>query len=238
MSKEKKSVSAAELMAQLQRDPKYQEREQEKERARLARIAVNREAAAPIVQELVAAGFAVNTVADLHNKRLDYPAAIPILLAWLPKVQNLDVKQDIVRCLSVPYAKPLAAGPLIDEFRRAEDASPTGLRWVIGNALEVVADDAVLDGMMELARDRRYGKAREMLVAGLGNMSDERVIPLLLDLLKDDEVSGHAIMALGKLKPRAARSHVEPFLKHPNAWVRKEAQKTIEKIDKAGGRLH
>jgi hypothetical protein len=61
MTKEKKSVSAAELMAQLQRDPKYQEREQEKERARLARIAANREAAAPILQELVAAGFAVST---------------------------------------------------------------------------------------------------------------------------------------------------------------------------------
>jgi hypothetical protein len=30
------------------------------------------------------------------------------------------------------------------------------------------------------------------------------------------------------------RSQVEPFLKHPNAWVRKEAKKTIEEIDKAG----
>jgi HEAT repeats len=238
MSKEKKSVSAAEMMAQLQRDPKYLAREREKEEARQARIAVNRQAAAPVVRELIAAGFPVNTVADLHNKRLDYPAAIPILLAWLPKVQNLDVKQDIVRCLSVPYAKPVAAGPLIDEFRRAEEESPMGLRWVIGNALEVVGDDAVLDDMIELATDRRYGKAREMLVAGLGNMSDQRVIPVLLDLLKDDEVSGHAIMALGKLKPQAARPHVEPFLKHPNAWVRKEAAKTIEKIHKAGGRLH
>ncbi len=238
MTKEKKSMSAAELMARLQHDPKYQARTQEKEQARLVRIAVNKEAAAPIVKELVAAGFPVTTVADLHNKRLDYPAAIPILLAWLPKVDNLDVKQDIVRCLSVPYAKPMAASPLIDELRRAEDESPTGLRWVIGNALEVVGDDTVLDDMIELARDRRYGKAREMLVMGLGNMNDQRVIPVLIDLLKDDEVSGHAIMALGKLKPPAARPHVEPFLKHPNTWVRKEAKKTIERIDKAGGRFH
>ena len=238
MSKQKKNVSAAELMAQLQCDPKYQAREQAKEQGRLARIAVNRDAATPIVQELVAAGFAVNTVADLHAQRLDYAAAIPILLAWLPKVQNLDVKQDIVRCLSVPYAKPFAAGPLIREFRRAADESATGLRWVIGNALEVVGDDAVVDDMIELATDRGYGKTREMLVAALGNMSDQRVIPVLLDLLKDEEMSGHAIVALGKLKPPAARSHIEPFLKHPNAWVRKEAKKTIEKIDKAGGRVH
>jgi hypothetical protein len=236
MTKEKKELSAVELMAQLQRDPAYQAREQKKEQARRARIAVNMEAAAPIVRELVGAGFPVLTVADLHNKRLDYPAAIPILLAWLPRVTNLDVKQDVVRCLSVPYARPQAARPLIDEFRRAEGDVQAGLRWVIGNALEVVGNDAVVEDMIELAEDRRYGKAREMLVAGLGNMTDPCVVPVLFDLLKDAEVSGHAIMALGKLTPLAARSHVEPFLKHPNAWVRKEAAKTIERIDKAHGR--
>ena len=228
----KPMTTAAELMAELQRDPAFHARAQEKERAHQARVAVNREAAAPVVEELVAAGFRVNELAEL--RRLNYPAAIPILLAWLPKVQNIDVKQDIVRCLSVPYAKPFAAAPLIDEFRRADDGNPLGPRWVIGNALGVVADDSVLADMMELASDRRYGRAREMLVVGLGNMRDERVIPLLLDLLKDDDVSGHAIIALGKLKPRAARSHVEPFLNHPKAWVRKEARKTIAKIDKAG----
>jgi HEAT repeat protein len=143
-----------------------------------------------------------------------------------------------LRCLSVPYAKPTAASPLIDEFRRAEDEKPTGLRWVIGNALEVVGDDSVLDDMIALAKDSRYGKAREMLVMGLGNTSDRRVVPVLIDLLEDDEVSGHAIVALGRLKARAARPHVEPFLKHPNAWVRKEAKKTIERIDKSGDRLH
>jgi hypothetical protein len=236
-TKEKKTVTAAELMARLQRDPEYRAREEEKEQARRARIAVNREAAGLIVQELATAGFTVNTVADLHNRRLHYPSAIPILLAWLPKVRNLDLKQDIVRSLSVPYAKPAAAGPLIDEFRRSKDASATGLRWTIGNALEVVSDDTVLDAMIELATERQYGKAREMVVVGLGNMSDQRVIAVLLELLKDDEVSGHAIIALGKLKPLAARPQIEPFLQHPNEWVRKEAKAAIERIDKASGRL-
>ena len=179
----------------------------------------------------------MNAVADLRNKGLDYAAAIPILLRWLPKTDNLDVKQDIVRCLSVSYAKPTAARPLIDEFRRTEDERATGLRWTIGNALEVVADDAVLDDMIELARNRRYGRAREMLVVGLGNMSEPRVLPVLLGLLNDDEVSGHAIMALGKLSPPAVRAHVEPFLKHPKKWVRMEARKTIERIDAAATRL-
>lgn len=206
---------------------------------RLARIAISAEVAAPIVKELVGAGFPVSHIADLLNQRRVYPSAIPILLAWLPTVENLQVKEVIVRCLSVPFAKPMAAHPLIDAFRRAhaQDDSVLGLRWAIGNALEVVADDVVLDDMTELAQDRRYGRAREMLVVGLGNMSEQRVIPVLLDLLKDDEVSGHAIMALGTLRALAARPHVEPFLRPPKAWVRKEAKKTIAKIDKAADRL-
>lgn len=77
-----------------------------------------------------------------------------------------------------------------------------------------------------------------MLVVGLGNMTDPRVLPVLIDLLKDDEASGHAIMALGKLGASTARAHVEPFLTHANAWVREEARKTIEKIDKVRGSVH
>ncbi len=223
-------------MAQLKSDPKYRAREQEKENTRQIKIAANKEAAALLVQELVAAGFPVSTVADLYNKRLYYASAIPTLLGWLPKMQNLDVKQDIVRCLSVPFARPMAAGPLIHEFRSTKDESTNGLRWTIGNALEVVSDDTVLDDMIELATERRYGKAREMVIVGLGNMSDPRAVAVLVELLKDDEVCGHAIIALGKLKAPASRAHVQPFLRHPNEWVRKEAKRTIEKIDSVIGR--
>jgi HEAT repeats len=233
MSNDKKNVSAADLMARLERDPQYQGRQRAEEQARQARIAINSAAAAPVVQELVTAGFSITTIADLHNKRLDYEAAVPILLAWLPKVQNVDVKQDIVRCLSTPHAKPMAARLLINEFRLSKDERPTGLRWTIGNALEVVADDTVVDDMIELATDRQYGKAREMLVMGLGNMSEQLVVPVLLALLNDDDVSGHAIKALGRLSPPSARASVEPFLKHPKEWVRQGAAKTLEKIDEA-----
>jgi hypothetical protein len=219
------------LMAELERDTEYQARIAAKEKKRLVRVARNREDAGPIVDELVTAGFTVASIRELLTKKLNFRAAIPILLAWLPKVTNLDVKESLVRTISVPFAKPIAARPLIDEFRRAED-SARELRWAIGNALAVVAEDDVLEDMIDLAKDRRYGKAREMVVVGLGNMIDPRVIPVLLDLLKDDEVNAHAIMALGKLRSHAARVYIVPFLKHQKAHVRNAAKKAIEKIDK------
>lgn len=206
---------------------------EERERERLAAIARNKVDAAPVVAALRGAGFLVDTVADLFNKKMDYRTAIPILVEWLPRVANPDVKQDIVRALSVKWARH-AAPLLLAEFERADDPKGTGLRWAIGSALEVLSNDEIADGMIKLATDRRYGKAREMVVVGLGKLRDARVTDVLLNLLSDDEVVGHAVMALGKLRARTARSRIEPLLNHPKPWVRKEAKKALASIDKAG----
>jgi HEAT repeat protein len=196
-------------------------------------MARNKVDAAPIVEALRGAGVVVESVADLFNKKMEYRTAIPILVEWLPRVANPDVKEDIVRALSVKWARH-AAPLLMAEFERADDPTGTGIRWAIGNALEVLANDEIADGMIKLATDRRFGRAREMVVVGLGKLKDARVADVLLELLADDEVVGHAVMALGRLRARAARSRIEPLLDHPKAWVRKEAKRALVKIDKAG----
>jgi HEAT repeat protein len=208
---------------------------EERERERLARVARNKLDAAPVLAALRAQGFEIETVADLFNRKLNYQEAIPTLLDWLQRVTNPDVKEDIVRALSVKWAKDTAAPKLlVTEFERAEDPTGAGLRWAIGNALEVLANDDIADGMIRLATDRRYGKAREMVVVGLGKLKNPRVTDVLLNLLSDEEVVGHAVMALGKLRARGARSRIEPLLNHSKPWVRKEAKKALASIDKAG----
>ncbi len=204
----------------------------------LSMIAEYRVAEAPVVADLVAAGFPVATIADLRYRRLRYVDAVPVLAAWLPRVKHAAVKEEIVQCLGVGFAKPEAARPLIDEFVRVDDPSSMGLRWAIGNALDVVADDSVGDELVDIALDTRYGQSREMLVVALGNLSGERVVSALVKLLDDEDVCGHALMALARLAPRTARPRVEPLLVHPTAWVRKEARKTLEAIERATARLH
>ena len=211
----------------------------DRERERLAAIHAWRARydsdAAELIQDLRRAGFDVVGVGDLYNKKLSYESAIPILVSWLPRVTNPIVKEDIARALSVKWARNTDAPRLlVMEFERAEDATGTGLRWAIGNALEVLANDDIADGMIRLATDRRYGKAREMVVVGLGKLKNPRVTDVLLNLLSDEEVLGHAVMALGKLRARAARSRIEHLLNHPKPWVRKEAKKALASIDKAG----
>ena len=192
----------------------------------------------PVVDDLVAAGFHVRTIADLRYRRLRYSAAVPILISWLPRMESAAVKEEIVQCLGVSYAKPAAARVLVEEFRRADESLSPGLRWAIGNALDVVADDSVAAEMLAIALDCSYGASREMLVVALGNLGDPRVVPALIELLGDEDVCGHALMALGRLAPLRARPHVEKLLAHPTGWVRREARKALDSIDRTAARLH
>jgi hypothetical protein len=225
-------------LEQLEKDPAHQQRTRDLKRWQERAKREYQKNAAPVLADLRRAGFWVDAVGDLHRPPVhNYEAAIPILLSWLPRINDRWVKEDIVRTMTVKWARPAAAAPLILEYERAdslglEPRHAHGLKWAIGNALEVVADDSVFDDVARLAQDQRHGKSREMVVAALGNMKDPRATDVLVALLDDDQVAGHALWGLRKLGAVSARSSVERFLDHPKTWWRNEAKKALKKFDR------
>lgn len=224
------SRSAAELMAELQKKPEYLQSESERAERRRESMESYRAAVVPVLDELATVGFPVQSVGELRRLGRPYRLAVPVLVRWLSRIDNRDVKEDIVRTLSVPWARE-AAMPLVTAFRQILDPAETDLRWTIGNALEVLANDEIASELIEVATDRRYGRDREMVVLGLGRLKDQRVPNVLMNLLVDEDVVGHAVMALGKLRIEEARSQIEALLEHPKSWVRKEAKKALAKIE-------
>lgn len=226
--------TADELMAELEQKPEFVDRQ----RQRMAEREENRrryaEAAAELLGDLEAAGFAVETLAQLRQRGVGDRRAVPVLVKWLPEITYLPLKRDLIATLGSAWARPAAARPLVEEFRRidpAEDTADTSVRWSIGDALERVADESVVEDLIEIATDTRHGSHRGLVVAALGNMGKARVrvLPVLLALL-DDDVAGYAVMGLGKLKAPEARPAIERFLDHREAWVRKEAKKSLAKL--------
>jgi HEAT repeat protein len=71
-------------------------------------------------------------------------------------------------------------------------------------------------------------------VLALGNLTHPRVVDVLVELLGDEEVAGHAVIALGKLRAPSARAALEPFLDHHKAWVRQEARKALAALGRKG----
>lgn len=184
----------------------------------------------PIVEKLVEAGYDVGSLAELRHSGVRYRKAVPIMTAALSEITEQKTLMELVRALSVPWAKPDATGPLVELFRRVEDSTGLGLRWAVGNALDVTWDDARFDDLVGLARDRSYGRAREMVVLGLARSKRSEAGAVLIELLGDADVNGHAVKALRKLKVPSARAGLERMLDDDRAWVRKETQRALSAL--------
>lgn len=59
-----------------------------------------------------------------------------------------------------------------------------------------------------------------------------QAVPVLLGLLNDETVSGHAVSALAKLGQGEARSALEEASTDARRWVRNAAKRGVVKLDK------
>ncbi|MGC1986104.1 MAG: hypothetical protein WA668_12025 [Candidatus Cybelea sp.] len=163
-----------------------------------------------------------------------YEAAVPILVSWLKRmrsdgVANDAVCQSIVRTLTVPWAAG-ANESLIELFLSLDDSKSHSLKWATGNAIGVTSQPDDLPQLLRLVEDRKHGASRQMIVLALGKSRGAPVEEVLFGLLSDQEVAGHAIMALGKIGSENAISKIQPFLDHERRWWRVEAKKALERI--------
>ena len=187
--------------------------------------------------ELSQVGVDIDDLWELVNTRESYDAAIPTLIDWLadlddrvpPEVRS-RVEEPIVRALTVPAARTVAPPVLLQRFPLPQVGPYRAVRWVIGNALGVLAGDQFFDEMEVLARDKAYGRDREQLLRFFGRSKDPRAVPLLVELLEDDDVVAHAAEALGRQKDPRARLPLEKLLTHPRSLARREAAKALKKL--------
>lgn len=187
-----------------------------------------------LLRDLAKVGFSVESVADLYNQKFDYRIAVPLLIDWLPRIKDSGTKEEIVRALSVKWAKPAAAPVLLEEFDAALDPKGIGIRWALANALSVVSTDSQFERIKDIVRSKKYGKAREMLAVALGNMRNTpESEQILIELLEDEDVAGHALIGLRKLgKGRTAFGRIQKLAQHPKKWIRIEAEKLLVKLGK------
>lgn len=154
-----------------------------KEQQRQIEIEKNIRDSEPVLADLAKSGFQLEYLEELFCKRFNNKSTVPVLLKWLPLVDNLAVKEVIVRALSVSWAKPIAQKPLLVEFNKLINNSETEIKWAIANALSIVATDESYNEIVNLLQDPRSGSAREMLTLALGNMKNPQAEDILIDLL-------------------------------------------------------
>jgi hypothetical protein len=120
-------------------------------------------------------------------------------------------------------------------------ANHESLAWALGESIRQVLrrrralrkNERLWTAIETIATDRAVGKGREPYVMLLAQYGGETRAPLLIQLLDDPEVVGHALYGLRLHGAQGAERQARSLLAHPRAWIRKEARKYLEKVDAA-----
>lgn len=131
----KRSKTAAELMADLQRNPEFVARQKAREEEVSKRLEESRLEQGNLLADLKSVGVSAGSVWDLVNTREKYAAAIPVLVRHLSRPYSRRVKEGIVRALTVDYAGDLALCEL--QRQHQNEADDSELRWVLENAIAI-----------------------------------------------------------------------------------------------------
>lgn len=193
----KKKITAAELMAKLNADPEFVAKRAREEEERQNREAERRRAEAPLVDELQAAGFQVQSAWDLVNTSGAYPEAIPILLAHISRPYPAAVREGIARALAVPEAKAVGWDVLIQLYRDEQEQRP---KDGLAAAIAASADEKVIGDVIALARDTRHGTSRLLLLSALERSTDPQARAALMELGTDPDLTKEIQVLLRRLK--------------------------------------
>lgn len=155
-----KSMSAAEATALFNSCPEWVAQNAARESKRQAAEQCFREEEAPMITDLAKVGFEIGSVWDLVNTSKCYPAAIPTLLDHLRRPYHERIRNGIIRALTVKEAKGVAGSYILDELRRETDSEN---RWVLANALTVIAEHEDAAAIKMLLDDPAYVDVRERL---------------------------------------------------------------------------
>ena len=123
---------------------------------------------------------------------------LPIVMKYYALAKNPAEKNELLRWLHHRGFEEAVPMLLADYY---SDRTPDTTRWFISDTLFEIRSRKYVQDYLRIVSDPTFGRNRQMLVLLLGKLKEESAIPVLIDLLEDEEVRLHAISALGQHRP-------------------------------------
>jgi hypothetical protein len=181
-------MSAEEHARQLQADPEFMRMRAEQEKDLAERRAQLKAAQAPLIADLAGIGLEVQSIYDLVNTSSSYNDAIPLLLEHLRRPYPDVIREGIARALAVRATRKMGWSVLVDEFCKT-DVSSKQLKDGLAIALAGASDDSVMQELIDLAKDKRHGSSRILLLAGIKRSRRPEARRAIDELANDPELA-------------------------------------------------
>lgn len=217
-----------------------------------------------VQQRLQQEGFGQGDLWALKKDPEAVSRAAPVLLDLLEEIESPRVKIPLVEVASsAPILPgPLVAElrrlrPQIESDYRTSDAvaelegqeliaeldrikarstGAASLGFALADALRERADLTVYEDLVDILRDRGFGRARQMVPYALANAKlksrREDTIRVLLEVLDDEDITPHVLDVLPKLEAVEAIPAIRTYLDSPVPLVKSNAAKALKKLGK------
>ena len=110
------------------------------------------------------------------------------------------------------------------------------LLWEIGEEIRQYVlvskkqlNDEQIEEIIGICKNSCAGRGRQTFVILLDKCKFNKFANKIVGLLNDDDIDGHIISTLYKMKAYDYADYVKPFLHHKQLWIRKEAKRYMEK---------
>jgi len=221
----RKRLTAAELVKKLERNPEFVARRAAKLEEHARKIAPALEIQKQILSELSSRQVVADSLAGLGNSGNVPPAAVDVLLAWLSRTEDPNIRMAIVRPLAAA-TEPFDGTPLARIFDGTDHYT---LRWTIANTIACAHPTGLSEWLESRLSDSSLGRTREMLAIAAGQMLDPSTASKLLRKAFS-ELPGHCTIGLGECGGQEDLGFLVSERDRYDGWVRKEIDGAIEKI--------
>jgi len=225
------TITAAELLARLSRDPEYRDREARQAREEALNVARSQKLAAPILRDLSAIGVTPSSLDRLaHEYAPLSDDVVKVLLNWIPRATDPDIQESLIRPLGATGVS-FNGEPLIEAF---ENTRSEGLRWAIANTIAEARPMGITDWLLGAVQDPAYGDDRQMLALAVARLASPKIANDVLTSIFD-QLPGHVAMALAESGGTRELKLLREKRKQHKGWIRKEIDKAVRTIAKRLG---
>jgi len=200
----KTQVTAEEFVRQLESDPEWVARRDERIRKLDELEAEYRLNEAPLVAELNQIGFSVTSAWDLVNRSSSYTAALPILLRHLDYPYLDRISEGIARALAVREARRIAWEPILTKIATQWSELGKNTRDGLIVAVSVMATPSDLPTLVELISDKALGSSRLFLVRNFMRSKKPEARATLERLRSDPDLHEEIRYRLRKTRQQAS----------------------------------
>ena len=179
-------------------------------------------------QELLNLGFnfqVLNQAESLLPKYKD--TVLPVVIKYYKMAKLKNEKQYLLGWFHHKGLEEVVPMLLKDYYSNNSDID----KWAIGDRLYQIRSKKYIDDYLKIISDSSYGQDRQMIVLLVGKLKVEAAIPILIDLLEDEEVRLQAICALGCFKREEFRTYFERFQNCSQPGWRKYSKLALKKLD-------